>query len=372
MVNSKYIPLMVPDIQGKDIDAMVAILKSGSLIQGSKVEELENNISNYLGVRHAIAASSGTATLHLALIALGIGKGDEVIVPAFSFIATANVIELVGAKPVFVDIDLNTYNIDKNMIEQAISSHTKAIIPVHEFGLSCDIIEIYELAQRHKIKIIEDAACALGAKDEDRFSGTIGDIGCFSFHPRKIITSGEGGILVTNNDELARKLRFLRNHGAEIQNNKIEYVAAGFNYRLTDFQAAFVNNQFNRLESILEYKNRLAGNYYNVLRGNKKITLPRVPENKVHTWQSFHVLLDDTIDRNSFIKKMAENGIGTNYGAQCIPYQQYFQAKYKLPCEKMFPNALEAYNQGLVLPLYEKLCAEDILSVASVIEKLTQ
>jgi perosamine synthetase len=242
-MNSKFIPLMVPDIQQQDIDAVVSVLKTGMLVQGKKVEELENNVAKYLGVRHVIAASSGTATLHLALLASGIGTGDEVIVPAFSFIATANAIELVGATPIFVDIDLDTFNININLIEQAISSRTKAILPVHEFGLSCDISEICELAKRYNLSVIEDAACALGAKENGRFTGTTGDVGSFSFHPRKAITSGEGGILTTNDDEMARKLRILRNHGIENKDGKTEFVAAGLNYRLTDFQAALVNSQ---------------------------------------------------------------------------------------------------------------------------------
>ena len=363
---------MVPNIQQQDIDAVVSVLKTGMLVQGVKVEELENNVAKYLSVRHAIAASSGTATLHLALLALGIGKGDEVIVPAFSYIASANVIEFVGAKPVFVDIDRKTFNINLNLIEQAISSKTKAILPVHEFGLSCDILEICELAKRYNLIVIEDAACALGAKENGRFSGTIGNVGSFSFHPRKAITSGEGGILTTNDDELARRLRLLRNHGAEIQNGKTEFVAAGLNYRLTDFQAALVNSQFLRLETIIEYKNKLARNYFDVIEDFPKVVLPTVPENKNHTFQSFHVLLDNSIDRDKCIYELKNKGIGTNYGAQCIPLQKYFQKKYKLSCEKLFPNALHAYRQGLVLPLYEKLSQQDVLNISYIFKEVIQ
>lgn len=355
MINSKFIPLMVPDIQQQDIDAVVTVLQSGMLIHGTKVEEFENNIAKYLGVEHAIAVSSGTATLHLALIALGIGKGDEVIVPAFSYIATANVVELVGAKPIFVDIDAKSFNIDKNLIEEAITPATKAIMPVHEFGLACDITDICELAKKYGLKVIEDAACALGAKENGRFTCTFGDVGSFSFHPRKAITSGEGGMLLTNDNELAKKLKILRNHGIEIQDGKMEFVEAGFNYRLTDFQAALVNSQFNRLESILECKNKLADIYFHGLKDVKKIQLPDVPENKIHTWQSFHIVLDDNLNRDIIIENLKTKGIGTNYGAQCMPYQKYFQKKYKLPCEKLFPNALKAYKRGLVLPLYGKL-----------------
>jgi dTDP-4-amino-4,6-dideoxygalactose transaminase len=355
MNNSSFIPLMVPDIQQQDIDAVVSVLKSGMLIQGVKVEELERNISDYLGIKHAITVSSGTATLHLALVALGIGKGDEVIVPAFSYIATANVIELVGAKPVFVDIEKRSFNIDINLIEKAITPKTKAIMPVHEFGLACNITEICELADKYKIKVIEDAACALGAKENGKFAGTFGNVGSFSFHPRKAITSGEGGMLVTNDDELARKLRILRNHGIEIQDGKMEFVEAGYNYRLTDFQAAMVNSQFQRFDAILDYKNTLADFYFRELKDTKNILLPEVPKNKSHTWQSFHILLEDEIDRELFILEMKKMNIGTNYGAQCMPSQKYFLSKYKLDYKKLFPNALRAYDKGLVLPLYGKL-----------------
>ena len=369
MTNSKFIPLMVPDLQQQDIDAVVSVLKSGRLIQGTKVEELENNIAGYLGVRNAIAVSSGTSSLHLALIAFGIGKGDEVIVPAFSYIATANVVELVGAKPVFVDINAKTFNIDKDLIEQAITLSTKAIIPVHEFGLACDISEICKLAKKYNLKVVEDAACALGAKENGRFTGTFGDVGSFSFHPRKAITSGEGGILVTKDDELARIIRILRNHGIEMQNGKMEFVEAGFNYRLTDFQAALVNSQFNRLESILEFKSKLAEIYFLVLKNIKKIQLPEVPENKRHSWQSFHILLDDEVDRDYCIEEMKKKGIGTNYGAQCMPFQKYFQKKYNLNCEILFPHALRANKQGMVLPLYGNLTEHDIYQVTSKIKE---
>lgn len=368
MTDSKFIPLMVPDIQQQDIDAVVAVLKSGMLIQGAKVEELENNIAKYLGVKHAVAVSSGTATLHMALIALGIGKGDEVIVPAFSYIATANVVELAGAKPVFVDIDIKSFNIDINLIESAITPFTKAIIPVHEFGLACDITGICDLAKKHNIYVIEDAACALGATENGKFAGTFGNIGSFSFHPRKAITSGEGGMLVTNDDELARKFRILRNHGIEIQDGKMEFVEAGFNYRLTDFQAALVDSQFNRLDSIFKYKNELADIYFNELKEVSSILLPDLPINKTHTWQSFHIVLDGKINRDRFIEELRKQGVGTNYGAQCMPFQKYFQQKYGLTCEQCFPNALRAYKQGLVLPMYSLLNKADIRLIANILK----
>lgn len=370
MSNAKFIPLMIPDIRDEDIDAVIAVLRSGMLIQGTKVEELENNIAKYLRVKHAIAVSNGTASLHLALVALGIGAGDEVIVPAFSYMATANVVELVGATPIFVDIEIDTFNIDVKKIESAISLKTKAIIPVHEFGLACDINAVCEIAEKHGLLVIEDAACALGAKDNNKFAGTFGIAGSFSFHPRKAITSGEGGMLVTNDDVLSKKLRILRNHGIEMQNGKMEFVEAGFNYRLTDFQAALVNSQFQRMETNLEYKNKLANIYLEKLSNNKSMQLPAIPENKRHTWQSFHILMKDGLDRDKIITGLKAKGIGTNYGAQCIPSQVYYEKKYSLNARDLFPNALTAFERGIVLPLYDKLTKKQIKYIINVVNEI--
>lgn len=361
---------MVPDIRQEDIDAVISVLRSGMLIQGTKVDELENNIARYLGVKHAIAVSNGTASLHMALVALGIGKGDEVIVPAFSYIATANVVELVGAKPVFVDIDITTFNIDINKIEAAISAKTKAIIPVHEFGLACDIDAVCEIAKKYRLLVIEDAACALGATDHGRFAGTFGLVGSFSFHPRKAITSGEGGMLVTNDEAIAKRLRILRNHGIEMQNGKMEFVEVGFNYRLTDFQAALVNSQFKRMEANLECKDMLAKIYLENLNNCKYLQLPSNPENKRHTWQTFHAILNEDLKQERIIELLKERGIGTNYGAQCIPFQKYFKNKYKLQADLLFPNSMKAYTKGLALPLYEKLGIMDIRRIANEVNKL--
>jgi len=354
-----FIPLMVPDITDEDILEVTRVLKSGMLVQGREVLLFENVLAKYLGVKNAIAVSNGTASLHLALLSLNIGKGDEVIVPAFSYMATANVVELVGAKPVFVDISLKTFNIDTKKIEQAISIKTKAIIPVHEFGLAADIEKIISIAKKNNLYVIEDAACALGATSGKRFAGTFGDLGSFSFHPRKAITSGEGGLIITNNDVLAKKLRALRNHGIEMIDNKMEFICAGFNYRMTDFQAALLNSQFKRFDGILERKREIANLYQKNIHNNK-IQNPFTPKKKEHTWQTYHLLWNDEEDRDEIIIAFKNKGVGTNYGAQCMPAQKYFQNKYKLDCEKLFPNALKAYNQGLAIPIYEKLTTKQI------------
>jgi len=365
----KFIPLASPDIQTDDIKALTDVLLTGMLVQGVNVSSLEKNISAFIKNEHLVAVSNGTATMHLALIALGIGKGDEVIVPAFSYIATANVVELVGATPIFVDIDLSTFNIDVSKIETAITPKTKAIIPVHEFGLACDIQKVMALSKKHNLYVIEDAACALGAKQGEQFAGTFGDFGSFSLHPRKAISSGEGGLLAVKTEANANKIRILRNHGMETVDGKMEFVLPGFNYRMTDFQAALVNSQLNRLQHILDYKQQLAAVYLKEIK-NPAVRLPHIPGDRNHTWQTFHIILDKRIDRDKAIEKLRVAQIGTNYGAQCMPAQKYFQNKYKLNCDQLFPNAMLAYKQGLAIPIYEKLSMNDISYIAEQINQL--
>lgn len=366
----KFIPLASPNITENEIEAVAEVLRSGNLVQGKNVAELENQVADYLNVKHAVAVSSGTATLHLALVALGIGAGDEVIVPAFSYVATANVVEIVGAKCVFVDVEKDTFNIDVSKIEKAITPNTKAIIPVHEFGLACDIAEIMTIAEKHNLFVIEDAACALGAEENNKKVGTFGSIGSFSLHPRKAVTSGEGGILTTDDDNLAEQFRVLRNHGIQINDGKPEFVAAGFNYRMTDFQAALVLGQFARIEEIITYRNELAKIYFEELKHTVNIKLPKIPSGKLHTWQTFHTVVSEKIDRNDLIEKLKSRGIGANYGAQCIPYQTFYREKYGLDCEIIFPNSLRAFQKGLALPLYEKLSGDDIRFVSNTLNEL--
>ncbi len=349
------IKLASPDLQNQDIEAVLDVLKSGNLVQGENVEKLEKELANYLNVEHCIMVTNGTATLHLILHALGIGPGDEVILPAFSYIATANVIELVGATPIFVDIDINTFNINKNLIEEKISTKTKAVIVVHEFGLMADIHEIKKLCDFNNLFLIEDAACALGAKENELYAGTFGIAGSFSFHPRKAITSGEGGAISTNDSQLALKLKTLRNHGIGADTkNKIEFVLPGYNCRMTEIQAALLRSQLKRFDSILQRKIYIANKYLTGIQ-NPKLTLPIYNKNKVHSWQTFHLLLDKRLNQSQIINNLKEIGIGTNYGAQCIPEQVFYKKKYKHKSETEFPNSFIAYKQGLAIPLYEKL-----------------
>ncbi|MEQ1920985.1 MAG: DegT/DnrJ/EryC1/StrS aminotransferase family protein [Pyrinomonadaceae bacterium] len=364
------IQLSSPNITEQDIGAVVDVLRSGMLVQDKNVEALEEAVADHISVRNVIAASSGTATLHLALAALGVKAGDQVIVPALSHVATANVVELIGAECVFVDVERDTFNIDVSKIEAVLTPRTRAIMPVHEFGLACDILPIAEIAKHRNLFLIEDAACALGTVEDKKHVGTFGNVGSFSLHPRKAITSGEGGLLATDDDDLARRFRILRNHGIETRQGVQQFVEAGFNYRLTDFQAAMALSQFGRLEDGIRRRRSLADIYQAELGNEEKLQLPLEKQSKVHAWQTFHVVVDGQLDRDRLIRDLKKRGIATNYGAQCIPATTYYRQKYGFDCERLFPNALRAFTHGLALPLHEKLTDDDIKYVSNTLREL--
>ena len=361
------IKLAKPNISEDTINTVSNILRSGNLVQGEYVEKFENDLKSYLNVEHAIVVSSGTAALHLSLLALGIKAGDEVIVPAFTYPATANVVEIVGATSIFVDITLDDFCIDVTKIEEAITNKTKAIIPVHEFGQSADIVPIMLLAKKHNLKIIEDAACALGTEYNNQKVGSFGDIGCFSFHPRKAITTGDGGVAVTNSKKLANKLRSLRNHGISTLNNKIHFKYAGLNYRMTEFQAALGIDQLKDFNKHILHRIKLAKLYNKLLKDIDWIKFPDLFSERKMTYQSYHVMVDKNIDRDNLIKYLKENNIETNYGAQAVHIQNYYKKKYDIK-EDQFTNAKKAYYRGLVLPIGSHIHKDDILLIKKVME----
>lgn len=364
----KIIPLTKPDINKEDIDNVVKVLKTGMLVQNIKVQELEQKIASYTNSGYVSMVSNGTASLHLALIALNIGEGDEVIVPAFSYIATANVVELVGAKCVFTDIKIETYNIDESKIEEKINKKTKAIMPVHEFGLCANMPNIMEIAKKHNLYVIEDAACAIGASINNQHCGTFGHFGSFSFHPRKAITSGEGGCLITSDNILDKKIKTLRNHGIEPDSYPQNFINAGLNYRLTDIQAALLTGQFKRLDGIISQRQRIAQIYYNEIK-NPNIVLPFYFSNTKHTFQSFHILLETNKKRDELLSYLKEKGIASNYGAQCIPAMIYYKNKYKHCSEDEFSNSYKAYKQGLAIPIYAGLKETEAIYISNQINK---
>jgi perosamine synthetase len=278
------IRLTIPSIEEDDLQAIREVLASGYLVQGAKVASFEKTVADYVGTNYAVAVSSGTAALHLGLLALSIQPGDLVVVTAYSFVATVNVIELCGAQPVFVDIQPDTFNMDPNCLEDILSRlmastdtahRVKAVLPVHTFGQMADMSAIMELTGRHGLPVIEDAACALGATLNGRQAGTWGVMGCFSFHPRKAITTGEGGIITMNDPNTARRVRALRNHGQEPDKEAPDFIFPGFNYRMTEFQAALGITQMSKLDRIIRARRRLAS-HYDALLGKTPFQAPIV------------------------------------------------------------------------------------------------
>jgi dTDP-4-amino-4,6-dideoxygalactose transaminase len=353
------IRLVKPDIPEEALRSVVDVIKSGHLVQGEYVKKFERALQDYLGARNVILVSSGTAALHLSLMALGLQKDDEVIVPTFTFPATANVVEVVGGKPVLVDVKLDDFCIDVARIEKAITRKTKAIMPVHEFGQPAEMGRIMEIAKKHRLDVIEDAACALGAEFNRKKVGTFGRVGCFSLHPRKMITTGEGGILVTDDDVLAERVRSLRNHGLSASGRGFDLTYAGLNYRMTDFQAALGLSQLSDIDRFTQAREQVVQMYQERLSGIGWIKTPRTFEKKRSIYQTYHLLLEESIDRDRLITSLKEEGIETNLGAYALNCLSYYQRKYGYDGRE-YPNAVRAYRKGLAVPIGAHVNKEEI------------
>jgi perosamine synthetase len=360
------IRLTVPSIERDDLDAVRDVLKTGFLVQGRQVSAFEEIVGRYVGCRHAIAVGNCTAALHLSLLALNVQPGDMVVVTAYSYIATANVIELCGARPVFVDIDPESFNIDPACLASTLdrlmsdgesARRVKAILPVHAFGLIADMPAILEIAQKYGLPVVEDAACALGAESQGRKAGAWGAAGCFSFHPRKAITTGEGGIITTNDERLAKQLKTLRNHGQDPDAASIDFVTPGFNCRMTEFQAALGLTQMSKLERIITRRGELAVRYRELLAG-VPVTPPAGAGSR-HVHQSYVVLLDEAIAarRQDIIASLRSRGVETTIGTWHMPLTTYFRSTYGYR-EGDFPNTDRVFRCSLSLPLYESLTRE--------------
>lgn len=351
------IPLACPLIEDDDRRAVIEALDSGMLVQGARVAAFESLLADVIGVSDVVVVSSGTAALHLTLLALGTGPGDRVAVPAYSWPATANVVEAVGATPVFVDIDIQTYAMSQLALDAA--GPVDVVLPVHPFGQMALI--------QSESTIVEDAACALAARRDDHAAGTVGRAGCFSFHPRKAITTGEGGAVSTDDAELADRLRTWRNHGIAAGSSPTDFVLPGLNYRLTEMQAALGTTQLSKLQRILASRRGQAANYDALLEGTG-IQAPVVAPGSEPVYQSYVVLLPVGVAPRTVIAATRAAGVETQIGTWHIPMTRSYREKYDF-AKGDFPGTDEVFARALSLPLGLGLDEGDLKTVIDVLLK---
>jgi perosamine synthetase len=391
---TKYmnVPIARTSLLESEIQSVMEPLRSGWLVQGPKVREFEEKWSNFSEAKHSIAVTSCTTGLHLSLAALGLQPGDQVIVPAFTWISTANVVEHLGAEVVFCDIDLETFNLDISKLASLANSKTKAILPVHLFGMAADMTPINAFAKAHKLWVVEDAACGFGSRYYEQHVGTLGHAGVFSFHPRKAITTGEGGMITTNDDDLAAKLRRLRDHGAAMSDLQrhlgarpyllADHPEAGYNQRMTDLQAALGSAQMDRAADIIQERQRLAKRYDEAF---SKLTWLRTPVHRngyEHGYQSYPCMFkpesiaqDDIAQinekRNAWMDQLQQAGISTRPATHAVHMLTFYRDKYKLkPTD--FPNAFAANDCSISLPLFHGMTtAEQDYVIEQVVESTT-
>jgi perosamine synthetase len=376
------IPIAKCELGLEEIELLAETIRSGWLVQGPRVQEFERLFSSFTGASHSVACTSCTTALHLALATLGVGPGDEVIVPAFTWISTANAVEYCGGTPIFCDIDLSTFNIDASEISDLVNPRTKGLIPVHLFGLCADMEPILEIAATHELWIVEDAACALGSYYKERHAGTMGEVGCFSFHPRKSITTGEGGMLVSDRKEWSDRVRELRNHGAATPQSltgqtMADYPQLGFNYRMTDLQAAVGVAQMAKLDAILQERARIGKRYHEAFSSISWFREPQAPAGYVHSFQSYVGLVwpEGTTPsdcghagslRDRLMQSLKNKGISTRQGTHAPALCRYYREKYALRPE-MFPHAHAAELCSLALPLYSGMTDSEIVQVVDAV-----
>jgi perosamine synthetase len=367
------IRLAVPSIDEDDLAAVRQTLASGQLVQGRRVAAFEEAIAEYVGTDYAVAVNSCTSALLLALMALDVGPGDKVGVTTYSWPATANVVALCGAEPVFIEIASETFNMDPRALEETLQHTTlKAIIPVHTFGGMADMQGIFDAAESRGVAVIEDAACALGARQGTKNAGTFGTMGCFSFHPRKTITTGEGGVITTNDAVLARRLRMLRNHGQDPEAATPDFVMPGFNMRLTEYQGALGLTQLNKIERMIERRRRLAIRYDELLGGGS-LKPPRALEGTRHVYQSYVTLLPREVStrRASIIAALLDRGIETTIGTYHLPLTTYFRERGGFRAGH-FPVTDDIAARAMSLPMSEVLTEDQQIRIVSELEELVR
>lgn len=380
---SEFIPFHKPSIGEDEVRSVVETLRSGWLTTGVKVKRFEEDFAKYVGSKHAVAVNSGTAALHLALDAVGVGEADEVILPTMTFTATAEVALYLKAQPVLVDCQPDTLNIDPDKIEEKITARTKAIIPVHFGGQPCNMARILEIARRHNLAVIEDAAHALPARYQGKMVGTIGDITCFSFYATKTITTGEGGMATTENPKWAERMRIMSLHGISHDAWKrytkegswyYEVLYPGFKYNLTDLAAAIGGEQLKKCSEFWQARRRIAMIYRNAFADLDGVQAPACRDDVQHAWHLFVVQLDLErlkIDRNQFIEGLREREIGTSVHFIPLHLHPYYRDKYGYkPAD--FPNASAVFERIVSLPIYPGMTGADVERVIDTVKNIAQ
>jgi perosamine synthetase len=378
-----YLPFSEPWIGDEEIEACVQCLRSGWLTSGPKVVEFERDFAGYVGAPHALAVNSCTSALHLALEAVGVGPGDEVITSPMTFAATAAVIEHLGARPVLVDVESDTLNMDAEALEPAITPRTRAILPVHFGGQPCDMDLILGLARAHDLAVVEDAAHALPASYKGRRVGTLGDVTCFSFYVTKTITTGEGGMAVTDRDDLAERMRIMRLHGMSKDAWKrytkegswfYEITAPGFKYNLPDLAAAIGIPQLKRCDEFLARREAIARAFDEALGNLPGVSIPAVKPERGHAWHLYVVQVDPNvagIDRDLLIRRLAECGIGTSVHFIPLHLHPYYRDKYGYRPDD-FPRAHAAFRRIVSLPLFPRMTDGDVARVTDAVRDILE
>jgi dTDP-4-amino-4,6-dideoxygalactose transaminase len=373
------IPIAKPQLDEREVEAVRRVILSGWVTQGPEVAAFERDFAEYVGAPHACAVSNCTTALHLALLAVGVQPGDEVITVSHSFIATANAVRYCGATPVFVDITPGTFNLDPDLIEGAITPATRAILCVHQLGMPCDLARIIEIGRRHGLPVIEDAACAIGSSilwngRWEPIGRPHGDIACFSFHPRKIVTTGDGGMLTTANPEYDRRFRLWRQHGMSVPDTVRHgsrdvifesYPEVGFNYRLTDLQAALGRVQLGRLPEVVPHRRKMASAYAAGLEGLQAITVPVEPEWARSNWQSYCIRLADGCDQREVMQALLNRGISARRGVMCSHLEAAYAGRPGSREGSSLAESARAQQYGVILPLFPSMDVETVNTIVA-------